>query len=162
MDQSSSLEIYNKPKLPNIVIRSGVIPYAHKNGKTYWLLGINHHNHYADFGGGCHVRKGETAYQCLIRETQEEAGQEIRQLVDESLKINEGIYVYHQTARKNKHIHTYMILAPIPYDEVRGIEPNNEVLRIEWHDQAEILNNKRKYPDGKFQETIRWFIRLLR
>ena len=149
-------EISTKPILPTSIIRVGVIPYCIKNNQIYWLMGKNKHGLISDFGGGCRSSRGETPLQCLFRETREEAGIKVYQLVKSSILNNNSSIFYKISSKKNKNVFTCMAIVEIPYIDVSSFKPNDEIVSIKWYKRKSIFSTKY----SRIHDPIRHFLRL--
>ena len=139
---SRLLSLVSIDELANVVdvIRAGVIPYAIDNGVIYWLMGINHKQLLTDFGGGC--GKYESALTCLLRETREEAGDYIADIVYDSIIEGEGLILWKAQSRRGPP-YRYLLFVPIPIDDYQEhFVPNDEIYRLTWITQDKALSTK--------------------
>ena len=120
--------------------RVGVIPYSIADDRIYWLMGISKHYQWSDFGGGCQTRKKETAYQCLIREVDEESSHSLTREVEESIEQGEGLFLWLARNRQGA-IADYLLFVPIAYSDYSDFEPNDEISHLVWLPQDVILNS---------------------
>lgn len=116
--------------------RAGVIPYTFIDGKVYWLMGINQHYMWSDFGGGC--KKVETTYSCLMRELYEESNGLLNDVVERAIDNRNGVKVYIAYDRKGN-LNDYLLLVPIPYCDYE-FTPNRELRSLHWIPESAILN----------------------
>ncbi len=133
------------------VTRTGVIPFALSEDTEFWLLGrLVKSNRYSDFGGQCLVTIGETPYECLLREVEEESNgllnEEIKNKLD---SIFEAVDIHHQDVddqiivwkwinRNNPQDLSYLIFIELDNPDLVDItdrfEGNEENRLIGWYD----------------------------
>lgn len=154
MEKVKTIKLHNTNPNGSIqVIRAGVIPYCHYNNKIYWLLG---NKRLSDFGGGCKISKRETAYQCILRETQEEAGNKMSTIIKNSIDQNLGIKTFCMKSRKNPIIQFYMVLVPIKFTDIGYFQKSREIRFVHWYQYENVMELKNK----RFKEPIRRFVKL--
>ena len=124
------------------VLRAGVIPYTIINNEIYWLMGKSNTGRLGDFGGGCKSSKKETAYQCLIREVQEESSGILTGAIYEAIQRKEGVIVWASRSRKDPPLFRYLLLVPMPFSNIymKNFKPNPEVQYLCWIRQKDVLN----------------------
>lgn len=107
------------------VIRSSFIPVVKINGVNHWLLGSFHDYEktnnpiLSDFGGTCEAKDKKTnctAFNCALRELNEESEGGLSKIVDESI-INGNMVIYQATLRNNYKI--YFTFVELDYDSVK-------------------------------------------
>lgn len=75
-----------------IVVRSGVLPIFLEGNSEYWVMSRSRWtNKLGDFGGGCLSNEKHDARQCMTRELGEEASEQVRDLVLNSLDWAGGV-----------------------------------------------------------------------
>lgn len=155
--------------------RAGIIPYANVDvdGELVemWLLGELHSRRLSDFGGGCLVTNGETPFECLLREVDEESNglltETIRErldtifkLVEEEHQDVEGIHVWRWVNRNRPEDIQYLIFLEVDYNSLRNItvefNGNEENRSIDWYER-DALYRERNVQD--FNSSIQKFMR---
>lgn len=135
---------------PNAV-RAGVIPYTILNGEKHYLMGLSQYDDgslvWSDFGGRC---EEETAYFCLLRETDEES----------SGLLTAEVYEAMRSGRVSIHSSTpgdYLVLAEISYRDYPSVfQPNEEILNLAWLSGTELL----RLPLERLHQPIRKYVYL--
>lgn len=155
---SQLISLVSNDELDNItdVIRAGVIPYTIIDNKVYWLMGVSPRGLLTDFGGGC--RKEESVLVCLLRETTEEAGKNMTNVIYQSILQEEGLILWKAQCYKGPP-YRYLLLTPIPFDDYQTqFVPNREVSRLTWIAQDNALNTD----ISKFHTSLVQYIRKFR
>lgn len=156
--------------------RAGVIPYTYVNlpdsdeMEELWLLGTLPSGRFSDFGGGCLITKGETPYECILREVDEESNglltDEIRDTLD--LAFDQGIerdepvdtiHVWRWVNQRRTEDVSYLVFIYVDYNNLADIgerfEGNEENTSIGWYGRDEILD----LPVTEFNTSIQKFMR---
>ena len=142
------------------VKRAGVIPYAVLNMEIVWILGVSPLGRLSDFGGGCNSSRGETALECILRETDEESSGLLTEPIRQSIENRQGLIVWRSRSRVGPP-YRYILFAPIPYyDYMLNFKPNSEVTRLVWVRQTEALDPRTRIE--VFHTPLHQYIRQLR